>query len=177
MKKLQNIAAFLFIICVVVLSVVSILGVWDIFGTDVITKSFQTLGLLAGVSVIIMIAGRFVDSHNEVLQATTIGGIPALNAVPEINPAFTGIRYATVVTLVTSIGILALLGVLSIWEIMEGTVLTKSVSSIGIVAFASFIIVITCLEREHHKILHQKLSGGAIVLLVIIGWVFMLSLY
>ncbi len=176
MKKLQNVAAFLFIICVVVLSVVSILGVWDIFGSDVITKSFQTLGLLAGVSVIIMIAGRFTDSHHEALQANALGTLePAV--VPEINPAFTKIRYATVATLVTSIGILALLGVLSIWEVMEGTVLTKSVSSIGIAAFASFIIVVTCLEREHHKILQQKFSGGAILLLILIGWILLVSLY
>jgi len=176
MKKLQNIVAFLFIICVVVLSVVSILGVWDIFGSDVITKSFQTLGLLAGVSVIIMIAGRFTDSHQEALKANALGTLEPV-VVPDINPAFTGIRYATVVTLVTSIGVLALLGVLSIWELMAGTVLTKSVSSIGIVAFASFIIVITCLEREHHKLLQQKFSGGAVILLVIIGWILVMSVY
>jgi len=174
MKKLQNSAAFFFIISVIVLAFISILGVCEVFGGDVITKSFETLGLLAGVAVIIMVAGRFVDGH---IEAPVSASEAPLESPSEINPAFTGIRQTTVVILVFLVAILALLGVMSIWEVVAGDVLHKSLSSIGIAAFSSLIIIITCLEREKHKILHSKMSGGLIFVIIILGWAFLSSIF
>jgi len=166
MKKLQNSAAGFFIVSVIILSAISILGIWEIFNGDVITKSFQTLGLLATVSIIIMIAGRFVDGGK--VPAVDANGLP----VPEeMNPVFDRIRYATVGVLIVSVALLALLGVMSIWEVIAGPVLSKSLSSIGVVAFSSFLIIMTCLERVKHPLMHKKLSGGMVILGIIIIWI------
>ncbi|MDB5194434.1 MAG: hypothetical protein JWN50_448 [Parcubacteria group bacterium] len=175
MKKLQNGSAFFFIIAVVVLSAISIMGVWNIFSHDVITKSFETLGLLAGVSVLIMVAGRFVDSKEE--SALVMGPDGQTTVVPDINPTFTSIRHLTVGLLVVSVSILALLGIMAIWEVLAGDVLSKSVSSIVILAFASLIITITCLDRERHKLLNQKISGGVVLVVAILAWIFFVSIF
>ncbi|CAN5135563.1 hypothetical protein BH11PAT3_BH11PAT3_0480 [soil metagenome] len=167
MKKIQNSAATFFIFSIVVLTAISILGVWEIFGGEVIRKSFMTIGLLAGVSIVTIIAGRFMDANKApVLDAA---GQP----VPEeINPAFNNIRNSTVVVLITSIALLALLGVLSIWEVVSGPVLHKSISSIAIIGFSSFLIIITCLERVNHPLMHKKISGSGIVGVLILLWIF-----
>ena len=62
MKKIQGYAAGFFVFAVAFLGMISILGVWNVFSGDVITKSFETLGVLAGVAAIVMIAGRFIDT-------------------------------------------------------------------------------------------------------------------
>ena len=59
MKKIQDVAVIVFLSALGVLSVISILGVWDFFGKDVITKSFETIGFLAVISVIVMISAHF----------------------------------------------------------------------------------------------------------------------
>lgn len=85
MKKIENAAAFLFIIAVAVLSVISVLGVWDFFAHDVITKSFETLGLLAVVAVVVMIAGKYIEGRSQTAEV-----MPTLP-----NPAFKSIRQVT----------------------------------------------------------------------------------
>ena len=166
MKKLQNSAAGFFIVSVITLTAISILGVWKIFNEDVITKSFQTLGLLAAVSIIIMIAGRFMDGGK--VAVMDANGLP----VPEeVNPVFDRIRHTTIVLLIISVALLALLGVMSIWQIIGGPALNKSLTSIGIIAFSSFIIIMTCLERVNHPLMHKKLSGGMIALGIFGFWI------
>lgn len=159
MKKIQDWAAFSFIGAVALLSTVAILGVWDFFTRDVITKSFETLGLLAFAAVIVIVAGHFIDRNN--------------GAVAEMpNPLFRGLRKGTIGIVIISVSILALLGVLAIWDvIVNGEVLTKSFSSLVIIAFGAFIIVLTCLEREGGVTTAQGerhgLSGGAIAIIVV----------
>jgi len=168
MKKLQNTAALLFIACVGLLTIVSILGVWNVFATDVIWKSFQTIGLLAAVSVIVIFAGRFMDMKHA-------GEVAQIEEIP--NPIFEVVRRLTVVFLVTAIAVLALLGILSIWEVVGGDVISKSFSSIVIATFSSLIIVVTCLEREKDKMLknHTEISGGAVLLFFLgIWWMYTL---
>jgi len=87
MKKIQDIAGFVFVSSVAVLSVVSVLGIWEVFERDVITKSFETLGLLAVVAVIIIAAGKFIDHKPE-------EGLVEVAPVP--NPLFRSIRRITV---------------------------------------------------------------------------------
>ncbi len=172
MKKIQNIVAVIFIICVIILAAISILGVWKVLETDVITKAFQSLGLLAGVAVITMIAGHFMAGRQE------LSSVPQTeNLTLEINPVFTSIRRFTAAVLIIVLVLLAFLGILSIWEVMTSDILHKAVSSMGIIVFSALIIVGTCLEREQHKILKQKISGGVIILVIIFGSIFLQSLF
>ena len=165
MKKIQDVAGFFFIIAVAVLSVISILGIWDFFDKDVISKSFQTIGLLAFVAIVVMIAGRFIDRGPAVGIAT-----------PVPNPVFKSIRHLTLGILIVSASLLALLGVLAIWEVIaDKDVLFKSIGSVAVLAFSSFLMVITCLEREGSALLHRNKSisvGGTIVLLLLAYLIF-----
>lgn len=61
MKKISNIAAYLFIASIFLMTTISILGVWDFLSGDVIYKSFQTVSLLALVTLIILLANKFID--------------------------------------------------------------------------------------------------------------------
>ena len=162
MKKIENFAAFVFIIAVGVLSIIAMLGVWDFFSKDVISKSFETLGLLAFVAIVVMVAGRFIEGRSQ--QETNI----VISVIP--NPAFKIIRQITLTILIISVSLLAILGVLAIWEVIKDKdVLFKSLSSVGIIAFGAFIITVTSLEREGNNFLNQKgksFSAGTIVLII-----------
>jgi hypothetical protein len=174
MKKIQDAAATIFIICVAILTVVSVMGVWELFEGDVITKSFQTVGILAGAAVITIFAGRFMDNHH--IEPTSTQSTEAVLSEPTVNSTFSAIRYVTVVSLITSASLLALIGILSIWEVLKGDILAKSASSIGIVAFSSFLIIAVCLEREDHPIIHKKISGWVILLAIVLVWSMVSSL-
>ncbi|MEI8174699.1 MAG: hypothetical protein WCG28_01990 [bacterium] len=164
MKKIQNGAAFVFIASVVILTVISICGVWKVFDVDVITKSIQTFGLLSVVAVIVMIAGKFVDSRDQL----TVSSTGAVEDVPFSNLAFTTIRKITLAVLIASVSILALLGVLAIWDVLSGEVLNKSISSIIVVAFATLIVIMTCLQREQ-LFKNNKTSLGKVILYIILA--------
>lgn len=157
----QNVAAGLFIGCVTVLTAISILGVWKIFSTDVITKSFETLGLLAFVAVVVIVASKFV-------------GDPSVVTEPIPRPGYRAMRNITLATLIGSSSLLALLGVLSIWDVItDKNILNKSLSSLAIIAFSSFIIVMVCLEREQNPFWKKRggqVSGGAVVVVIIFIW-------
>ncbi len=150
MKTIQNAASGFFILAVAVLSLISILGIWDFFSKDVILKSFQTLGLLAVISIVVIVAGRFIgNSANE-----TIIEVP--------NPIFNIIRRATLGILIVAAVLLAFLGICAIWEVItDKEVLYKSLSSLAILAFSAFIIVITCMEREKSAELKGDIKGGS----------------
>jgi len=138
MKKFGDLAALFFIFAVVVLSLISILGVWDILSDDVLTKSFQTLGLLAFVSVIVMLFARNASDVN----TTSVVSVP--------NPIFKTIRQVTIVLVIIAVSFLALLGVLAIWDVIANKdVLYKSLSSLAIIAFGSGIIIVTTKERDN----------------------------
>jgi hypothetical protein len=160
MKKIEDGAASLFILAVTVLSCVSILGVWDLFSHDVINKSFQTLGLLAVVAIIVMVSGKFIENKSQ-------------QVVPDMpNPVFKSIRQIALTILIISVSFLAILGVLAIWEVIQDKeVLYKCLSSVGILAFGTFIVVVTALDREGNNFMNRndkKMSPGAIVLVIIL---------
>ncbi|MBI4086587.1 hypothetical protein HY416_01245 [Candidatus Kaiserbacteria bacterium] len=176
MRNIQDSAAFGFIFCIVLLSVISIFGVWEFLARDVIGKSFWSIGLLAAVAAIVMVAGRFIDKH----QTLTVspGSVEAVDAGAVINPAFTAIRHLTLTTLIVFVSLLGLVGILAIWEILEGDTVYKSLATMGIGAFSSFVVVVTCLDRENHKWLRRedgKKSGmglGTMIFLTLLGlWV------
>jgi hypothetical protein len=168
MKKIEDVAAFIFVVAVAVLSIVSILGVWDFFNQDVINKSFETLGLLAFVAVVVMVAGKFIEGR----MGQTENIAPVLP-----NPTFKVIRQMALTVLIVSVSLLAVLGVLAIWEVIKDKdVLYKSMSSIGILAFSAFIITATSLEREGNNFMSKERKGsswGAIILVIFLAyWIF-----
>ena len=166
MKALQDTAAFLFIVAVGILTVVCVLGVWDFFSHDVIVKSFETVGLLAIVAVIVIVAGRFAGSG----QSTTLTSMP--------NPAFRSIRNGTLGVLIIAASLLALLGVLSIWEVIsDKDVLYKSIGSLAILAFGAFVMVVTSLDREQSPLLKRQgvSAGGLVAALVLLYLIFAFS--
>lgn len=166
MKAIQDAAAFLFVIAVAVLTGVCVLGVWDFFSHDVIMKSFQTVGLLAAVSVIVIVAGRFLGGN----AGVSVASVP--------NPAFAGIRQMTLVILIGATALLALLGVLAIWDVItDKDVLYKSIGSLAVLAFGAFIMVVTCMERENNPLLKQQSvsAGGVFATLVLLYLIFAFS--
>ena len=155
----QNTAAGVFIACICILTIVAIMGVWRIFSGEVIMKSFETLGLLAFVAMVVIVASKFVGDPNTV-------------AMP--SPGFRAIRNSTLATLIVSASLLALFGVLSIWDVItDKDVLTKSLSSLAIIAFSSLIIVMVALEREQNPFWKKRagqISGGTIILGIFFVW-------
>lgn len=162
--RVQNWAAGVFVASVAVLTAVSILGIWKVFDRDVIEKSLETLGLLALVSFVVIVAARYVGS-------ATASAVP-----PPPNPAFRATRNITLVTLIGSAVLLAFLGVLAIWDIIaDEQVVYKAISSLALIGFSSFVIVLICLERERGAFWqkHSKSISGWSILGVLIGvWVF-----
>jgi hypothetical protein len=161
MKKIANVAGYLFILSVAILTVVAILGVWDFATDETVWKAFQTIGLLGIVTLIVLFAERFIDRNPNLDNSNTI-------AVER----FKAIRHFTVILLIVAIALLALFGVMSIWEILDEDVSSKALSSIGIVAFSAFLMIITSLNRENHKLLRRpeghRTSVESIILLLII---------
>ena len=162
MKRIQDAAGFSFIFAVALFSAVAILGVWLVFDVDVIAKSLATVSLLGLVAVIVIIAGRFVGT----------GQVPGAVVVPPLpNPGFHSIRRVMLGVLIITVSLLALLGVLAIWDVIaEKDVLYKSLSSIGILAFSAFVIVITCLEREGGSLVGRKVSVGSFIGIIFLAY-------
>lgn len=162
MKHIQDWAGIFFVGSVFVLTVIAIFGIWEIVGRDVIEKSISTLGILAFVTVIILIAGRFLDRGHEGAMAQQPLAI------------FAPLRAVTLAILVTSVTLLALIGILAIWEVIQDReVLMRSLSSMGIIAFSSFVVVMVSLERENHPLWVQRgksLSVGGAILILLGAW-------
>ena len=105
MRKIADIAAHCFIFAVVLLSIVSILGIWSVFAKDVITKSFETIGLLAFVALVVIAADHFIDRHDGVDNAAVDAASVA---------TFKSVRTITATVFISSTVLLALIGILSI---------------------------------------------------------------
>ncbi len=162
MRAFQDSAAAIFIGSVFLLTTISILGVWDLFSGDVIEKSFMTLGLLAIVAVITMFAGRFIDTQQ--LDAA----MP-----PPSARGFKMLRHGTLYVLIAATAVLALVGVMAIWEVIRDMdILYRSLGSLGILAFSSFVVVMVCLERERFFQNRSKaFSVGGVIALLFFGYV------
>ncbi len=147
MRKLQNIGAVLFIFAVFILTVVSVFGVWDVFDGDVVWKSFQTLGLLSLVALIIIKAGKIMDD-----KAGTV------TTPLEI---FSSLRKIAFAILIVSASLLAFLGVMSIWDfIADKDVLYKSLGSLVIIAFSAGVVKVTCDAMEGEVKVHNSVVAS-----------------
>jgi len=162
MKALQDTVGFVFIGIVALFSALAVLGIWEVLAEDVIEKSLMTIGLLALVAIIVMIAGRFVGR-----------GQPSDIAIVVPHPAFHMIRRLMIGVLIVAVSLLALLGVMAIWDVIEEKeVLFKSLTSIAVLAFAAFVVVITCLEREGTSPGTRKVTLGGFLVALIAMWIF-----
>lgn len=145
------------------------MGVWDVFSGDVITKSFETVGLLAVVAFIVLMASNY-------LGESSVVGQPSLP-----KPAFQAIRNSTLVVLIVSSVFLALVGVMAIWKmITDATILAKSIGSLSIVAFSSLVVVLVCLEREQSELWKKRsreLTGGAVLVSILLWIVLVITVF
>lgn len=64
-KLIQNIAIAIFIISTAILTFVAIMAIWDVFEKDVLYKSLSTIGVVAFASLVVIVAGRFIDKHKD----------------------------------------------------------------------------------------------------------------
>ena len=161
--RIQDAASAFLILSVFILSGISILGVWQVFDTDVIFKSFQTLALLAVVAVAVLGAGRYLDKGNTTDTSPMVA-------------VFKSLRHIILGVLIVSAALLAFLGILAIWEVIQDSqVVMRAISSLGIIGFASLITVAVCLEREKRQVPGIGNSSSFIGFLVFLG--FLMFLY
>lgn len=147
MRKLQNTAAVFFICAVFILTIVSVFGVWDLFDGDVVWKSFQTLGLLSLVALIIIKAGKVMDDK-------------AGSVTPPLQ-IFSSLRKMAFAILIVPASPLALLGVMSIWDVIaDKDVLYKSLGSLVIIAFSAGVVKVTCDAMEGEDRVHAPVVAS-----------------
>ena len=71
---------------------------------------------------------------------------------------FHAIRKIAIAVLIIAIASFAFLAILSIWEVLSEDDVYKSLTSMAIIAFAGFLVVLISLEREGK--LSAVMSGG-----------------
>ncbi|NCB21200.1 MAG: hypothetical protein EOM88_04805 [Clostridia bacterium] len=64
MKKIKEVAVGILITAVSVLTLISILSIWNVFGKEVLWKSISTIGIVAFGALIVIIASQ-VLSHKD----------------------------------------------------------------------------------------------------------------
>jgi hypothetical protein len=73
-KIIQNIAVTIFILSVVFMTFLAILSVWDVLQKDVLGKSLSTIGIMAFASLVVIVATRAIDNHQNNLPKPPMGG-------------------------------------------------------------------------------------------------------
>ena len=173
MNKLFSIASLMFMGSAALLSLVSILGIWGILDDSAVEKAFETIAFLGVVAIVMLVPGRFID-HNKI-SAHSDEKFDA-----RMKTHFADIRHASLIMLMTAGGWLGLIGVFSIWDMLERDVLFRSISSIAVLGFLTFITVIMCHERENtsHRS-KEMVTGISMGIMLLLGALFLtlLSLF
>jgi len=168
-NKIKNWSAGAFIGCIVILTFISVLGIWHIFQADVIRKSFETIGFIGFIALVVVFAGSY------------LGDKPEDGAVAVPQPQFRSIRNITLITFIASATILALVGILSIWDVIDNaTVLAKTIATLSVLAFSSLIIVLISLQREQSDLWRRRgksITGTVVLGLFIFLWIFLSVFY
>jgi hypothetical protein len=139
MTKIANGAAYFFIGASLVLTLISVAGIWGVFSGNVITKSFESLGLIAFASIVMMMADGFSTR-----KSLTPQEVVANNGSIE---GFKGLRSVALGVLIISVSICVCLGLLSIWDVVVGDILFLSISTMGTVGFYSLVTALVCSKR------------------------------
>lgn len=149
MTKIANYATYFFILTTLALTVVSIGGIWGALNEDVVWKSFESIGLIAIASVVVLVVEAFSDKK-AVSQEEASEYMEALHV-------FSFLHRISVTLIIVSLVVCVSLGLLSIWEIMDTDGLYKAVSSIATIGFYALITLGVCISRE------RKISSTEIV--------------
>jgi hypothetical protein len=62
-EKVKDIAISIFIASVSILTLISLLAIWDIFEGDVVFKSYTTIGIIGFASVAVVVAVQVMERH------------------------------------------------------------------------------------------------------------------
>lgn len=151
---------------IIILTVVSLLGVWSFLGAGVLQKSFLSICYLSFFTLIIMFAEKFTSHGVQIVSTTT----PSSEMPVQAGSIFTGVRNFSIISLIAASIVLACTGLLAIWEVLPHDTMFKTLSSLAIIAFSSFLIVLVCLQREK-KNMPVPGSGESIWLFFIAMWV------
>lgn len=66
-----------------------------------------------------------------------------------------GIKRVAIWVLIVSVVLFTFLAILSIWDVLQKDVLGKSLSTLGVIAFAALIVVVAAKSYEEHHDNHQ----------------------
>lgn len=168
MNKIINYASVGFIATVIVMTIVSLLEVWEILVEDVITKSLSTVGFLAFVCVVVVLGYRFLHPDHKQEE----------NTANTWRPVFQTLRTMSLSTMIATAVLMGLLGILGIWEVLQEDFFWRSLSSIAIVALTASVITVVCLEREGKgvlaRVVHNKHGEFSIwkgvLVVILLGW-------
>lgn len=152
MTKIANYATYFFILTTLALTIVSIGGIWGALNNDVVWKSFESIGLIAIASMVVLVVEAFSDKK-KVTQEEASEYMEALHV-------FTFLHRISVTIIIVSLVVCVFLGLLSIWEIMDSDGLYKAVSSIATIGFYALITLGVCISRET-KIKSTEVIGVA----------------
>jgi hypothetical protein len=150
MKKIANAAAYFFIITSLILTVISVAGVWGMFNGDVIWKSFESIGLIAFASIVVMISDSFSAG-----KAPTPQEFVSYNASIE---NFKSLRAISNSILIFSVAVSVFMGLLSIWDVVQGKMLYTAIATLAIVGFYGLLTTIVCSKRMVDLKASTKLS-------------------
>ncbi|MEK7616393.1 MAG: hypothetical protein AAB420_04285 [Patescibacteria group bacterium] len=64
-KTIQHIALVVFVISVTILTIIAILAIWEFLSDDVLFKTLSTLGIVTFASLIVIIAAKVIERHQE----------------------------------------------------------------------------------------------------------------
>ncbi len=62
--SIKQIAVYVLITAVVILTFVSVLSIWDVFTKEVLGKSLSTIGVIAFGAFIVVLASQAIESRN-----------------------------------------------------------------------------------------------------------------
>lgn len=152
MTKIANYATYFFILTTLVLTLVSVAGIWGALNEDVIAKSFASVGLIAIASVVVLIVEAFSDKK-AVTKEEAADYMEAMQI-------FSFLHRISVTLIIVSLAVCVFLGLLSIWEIMNEAGFSKSISSIATIGFYALITLGVCINREK-KIKNTEVIGAS----------------
>ena len=139
MKILKHIALFIFLVAIIILTIISLLAVWEILeeSEDFMSKAILTFLILTLVAGIILLAGKTARRDGEV--ETSVSPVPGLRKIRQIT---------SVILIVVSI-VLVFLAIFAIWFTEEeGDLFARALGSLAILAVSGFVIGTTCLIGE-----------------------------
>lgn len=177
MRKTKDFVSHFFILSTVFLTFISIYAIWSNNARDLFVKSFESVLLMLFVSLVILVASKYMHSDEELaaLQNDEQGEINSIET-------FKIIRKGTVSMLIGFTTILGFIGMMSIWDLFKDkTILQKSLASVSSLIFSSIVIIVVCILRSNKESFGERMKnatpgdiGKSILAVFFILWFFSL---